>query len=257
MTSYGSVVGTVLGHKKVWLAHFFGNAVLFALIYGWLSIPDRTAANVVSTIVLGLVILLAGLWLHASTLSFFRSAHSDNPVRFLDVLRSIPRRLPGFFLWCVAAALLYWGVLAWDATRLEWANWMASGLTLRLQRPVRPDQVNSVLTGVFWIACGFVIPLIVLPSGSVTAGAGLRGLWSSGLRETWKAIRRPRYWGSMLLFALLGAYVPYLLIWWVPLSGGLGVELASMVLRLGLAYGLAITCLLLIASLVGRQVSRG
>lgn len=52
----------------------------------------------------------------------------------------------------------------------------------------------------------------------------------------------------------VGAYLPHLLIGWHPRVAGLTMQTASLAIRFGLAYLLAVSAWLVLASLVARLV---
>ena len=52
--------------------------------------------------------------------------------------------------------------------------------------------------------------------------------------------------------ATVGAYLPYKLIGWHPRVAGLTMQTASLAVRFGVAYVLAVSAVLILASLVAR-----
>jgi hypothetical protein len=52
----------VWSNKTLWVIHVFANAALFAAIYGWLWIPDRTVLDLILSAVTGVSIVLLASW---------------------------------------------------------------------------------------------------------------------------------------------------------------------------------------------------
>ena len=119
------------------------------------------------------------------------------------------------------------GLAAWILLALSWF-WL-------------PD---SNVWGVIWSA---VHGLIVIASGLWLMRKALRFYSSSP-----KATLRPRLYPSLLLLAAIGGYIPYKLIGWHPQLPGLGPQSASLIIRLGVAYLMAVSAWLILASLLGR-----
>jgi hypothetical protein len=91
-----------------------------------------------------------------------------------------------------------------------------------------------IQAAVFW----WVLPALMLPFGVEWASLGPR-------RTEYRRVARVqgslRYWIWMVIPAVIAAWVPKLLINWKP-GKGLGVEMTSAILRLGIAYGIALAC---------------
>jgi hypothetical protein len=251
-----SIFASVWSQKALWLLHVVGNAALIALIYEWLWIPDRTVTHLVVSVCTGLAIFGLALLLHGGTLSFYRALHSDNPSSWTSTFGFSANRLVAFALWTLilAAALAF---VYWVGGHQEGvANWLSSFLTLRLRRPVTPVFVASMFSWVITIAGFIVLPALWLPAGSRTAHEGFRGLSWTGMKKSFRLPGRPHYWIAYIVLFVAGAGVPYLLVWWIPEVRGFYAETTSLVLRFLVAYLLAITSWLLLASMVGRDAPR-
>jgi hypothetical protein len=113
------------------------------------------------------------------------------------------------------------------------SNWIASALTFRLRRPVRPAVISGMLSVLVGVLAFIVIPLALL--------------------QFWK---RQWSWKYLLLYGVLflaGAYLPYQLIWWVPKFSGLYGQAVSMAVRFSIAYVLAVTAWLVLAAVTVRR----
>ena len=85
--------------------HLLGNAALFALFFAWLSLPDRTAADLALTVLLGAAVAFGALLLHGSTMALFHDALTRKPCAVAV------RRLHLLLLWAAAlaaTALIFW-----------------------------------------------------------------------------------------------------------------------------------------------------
>lgn len=85
--------------------HVLGNAVLFALFFAWLSLPDRTAADLALTALLGAAVAFGALLLHGSTMALFHDALTRKPCSVAL------RRLHLLLVWAAAiaaTALIFW-----------------------------------------------------------------------------------------------------------------------------------------------------
>jgi hypothetical protein len=206
--------------RKTVAIQAFGYLVLLALVYGWLGIADGSVWQVLLSAVLALAIVFGGVWLTASALA-------AEPLS--------PRSLPRFLIWIAAAAAVIaccvW--LAGYGPRVGFS--VASHLTLWFRRPVKPQTMGSLYVGLLWIA----------------GAAGVLALLPAAVKS------RPtrKYWVSSALLVLAGIWLPRLLVGWVPKFQGFGAQTASMILRFGLAYAIALAAWLSIAALARRSGS--
>src|SRR5947199_3833664 len=99
--------------KQLWLVHLVGNAVLAALVWVWLGIPDARTWQLGATAVLGLVVLVGALWLHGSTFRYF----TPGPSAGLDeAFRFGLKRVPLFAAWTLFLVAILIGVESWAPT---------------------------------------------------------------------------------------------------------------------------------------------
>jgi hypothetical protein len=196
--------------KRLWLADLAGSALLLFLVDVWLGIPDRKTWQLAATAVLGLAIVGAALWLVAATFAAF------------DPEESALRRLPRVAA-CAAAAVAVCLALAWLAGYFpKWSAWLGSALTLKLHRPVDPRAIHGLFELVRRLLAWMVVPALAI--------AGVRG---------WRV--RRRFWLEYLAVWLLAWYLPWRLVHWVPLIENLAGQMASFVLRFGVAWVLAVS----------------
>jgi len=226
-----SALRRIWQNKLLWAIHVIVNAALLAAIYGWLSIPDRTVLDLVLSALAGLGIVLVTSWLHGGTMEFFRSSHQTGGPVLWQSFRPSTRRIAVFAGWLLVLVLAIVLVLQLRGRVEPVSNWIASALTLQLQRPVSPASVSRILSAVVWLAAFFATPFLLLR------------FWK------WKWTRK-----HLLIYSVLfvvAAYIPYRLIWWVPELEGLYAQSVSMGARFVLAYLLAVTGWLALASTLG------
>lgn len=238
--------------KPVWLVHLVVNAGLVLLAYTWLWIPDATLWELALTALVVLVFFVVLLWLHGATLAHFRRLHSGQSAGFWRALRGTPPRLPAITAWAMLALLFYLLAAVLAAALTVAAALSASALTGFLRTPISPETMGRLYLALLRVAGWILLPLFLLPLGSVAADEGRRGMGRRGWGPAWRACRCFRYWLNYFAVFLLGAYLPLWLINWVPSLEGLFSQSASLLVRFSLAYLLMVTSWLWLVSLVGR-----
>jgi hypothetical protein len=198
-----------------------GYLALLALVYGWFGIVESNAWQLMLSVLLGLVILFVAVWLIASALA-------------APELVSL-RRLGGCLVWfgAVAAVIFLCVWLAGYRPRVGLS--VASHLTLWFRRPVKPQTVGTIYVRLLRIA-GTAGVLVILPF-------------------TVKARPTRRYWMRSAPTAAAGFLLSMRLISWVPAFQSFGAQTASMIVRFGLAYAIALAAWLVIASAARRSRS--
>ncbi len=243
-------------HKRLWLLQAAGNIALLALGYGWLWIPEESVWQLAGSALLALVLLAGALWLHGGSLAFFRQLHAtegDSLASVGSVYRVALRWLPALVVWAALLIVVLW-FLDWiEGLRSDASAWVASWLTMTLWRPISPQGLGRVFSALVWLVNWFVIPLAALPVALQALTTGFGGYRWQGLRKAWKLFRRPRYWLAYGLLFVVGAYLPYRLVSWVPEAEGFFTEAASLAARFSLAYVLVVTAWLVLLSLLGRM----
>ena len=190
--------------KRVLVLHLIGNAVLILLLYAWLGIRDARVFQIAISVLLGVALLGAALWLHAGTWHWMRA--QDWRVPSATLLR------------CAGGLAMFVGLL-WLLSLIpldKAALWTASLLTLKTRKQVTPDSVSRVYAAIVWLVKWFVLPIVLL------------GQW-----------KRPRFWLVLAGVLLLGWYVPQRLMHWAPQFKSTTAEIASLMLRWSIAYMLA------------------
>ncbi len=226
---------------RLWVLQFVGNIVLFAAFAGWLHIPEEHWWQLACSAVIALLLVLCFLWMQAGTLAAFpRSTEEGAKCPFRPALK----HLFAFLVWLVVLVVLLRVVDHWIENDYQVAAFLTSKMPSWMRQAFGWNfyaWVQRFFVVVYW----YIVPGLLLPFGAMA----VRGLNREALRGALRTLRSIWYWLFLLIFVLLGVYLPKLLIDWTPEST-LTKETISMVLRLLVAYGLAIGYWLMTASLV-------
>ncbi len=247
MSTLGEAMAMAWSGKRVWLLQFLLNPVLFALGALWLTIPEAHVWQLVLSAVLAVVVVIAALGLQSGTLVYF-----GEPEKSWAAFRAGWRTLIAFAVWAALLAGCLCLVSGWSEHAYQFASYMRSILPSGLRRHIGETQMDSMVLGLAWFVCWIAAPGIFLPMGRQMAKHGFGGLGKHGWRAWWRTVRSGWYWLSFVVLAALGIYVPQRLIAWVPKMSSMSGETTSMVLRLLVAWLLAVTAWVVLASVVGR-----
>jgi hypothetical protein len=176
------------------MLQFVANALIVYAFYEWLGIRDSRASQLILSFVLGLAIIAGTVLLHSRTFHI-------KPLRFAVILL--------LFL------LICWGLSALPLDKF--GLWIASTLTFRLRKPIKPASVVRILIYLEMFIQWIVVPLLLLGR------------------------RSPKFWLQYVAVALLAFFVPTLLIHWTPSLSATWLQVTSFVVRFGLAYCLVTT----------------
>lgn len=228
--------------------HLFANALLLWLAYQWLAMSEATTLGLAWNAVAALAILAAAALLHGATFASFRKdAKPGAGASFARALRHI---LP--LLAVVAGAIAIYTFLAW------WAGYsvtpaakLASWLTLRFRKPVRPAAVLRCFNAVLWMVRWVLLPADLLPLFSGVAARGWRGFDEFGWRRYSRLYRL-----EAPLLVLGGVWLPLWMINWVPRVEGFNMQMTSFALRVGIGYLLFVCAAMALAYLTSREKSK-
>lgn len=216
---------------RVALMHLGANALLLSLGYYWLGLAESRAATLAWSAFVALFFLCLLCWTYGAAFACL----DPNPWRM--ALRNL---LP-LIAAAIAAVLLYTLLFRLYDGSIKPASQIASWLTLKMRKPVRPLTILRVFEAMVWLLRWVVVPVVLVPVLSGVATRGLRGFrFRSPTRSQWL---------STPVLLLLGLWAPLKLIAWVPRIGGFGVEALSFALRAAIAYFLFGASLLLLAFL--------
>jgi len=140
-------------HKRFLLLEALAGAAWTALALSWFWLPDSHVWGVALAAVEGVVLIVAGLWLMAATLLFYRRAHAGKDVTLAPIWRESLRRVPALVAWAFVVALTQWVSLRWKAPLWIWLMPAIMLLPLVAQSPWRvryfPDAAILVVAGLY------------------------------------------------------------------------------------------------------------
>jgi hypothetical protein len=223
--------------SPLWLAQAVGNALLLWLGYYWLGLGESRAIALVWSAVVALAIVLGACWLHGAAFVWF----SDPKPRLRTVFATALRRILPLLAAAAVVLLVYWlAKLAADAAAGSSFK-LASWLTLKLRKPVRPSAMLRACGVLFWIVRWVVLPVLLLPTVAGVAARAWRGFGEFGVM-----VRRRLYWIEVPVLLLAAFWAPMQIYRWTPHAGSFRMEMASFVVRLAAAYLLSLSAWLLL-----------
>ena len=220
------------------------NALLLWLAYEWLVLPESTPLRLAWSAVAALSILAAASCLHGATFASFRSGAEPGLV---PAFRTVLRHLLPLVLMVLAAIAIYSFLAWWAGYSSTPAFKLASWLTLKFRKPVRPATVMRYFNAILWMVRWVLLPADLLPLFSGVASRGWRGFDEFG----WRRYSR-RYRLEVPLLTLCAVWVPFRLVDWVPRVKGFNMEMLSFALRVGAAYLLFVSAAMVLAFLTSR-----
>jgi len=227
-------------HLRMFLLHSLINAALLLLLYYWLGIGESTTSRLLLSFVLAALLLAAAAATYGSAFAYFRGQLTVS-----NAWRASVRHLVPLIACAAIIASLYWAIAAWSYVIVKPAFPVASWLTMRLQRPVRPAAVSRILEAILWIVRWLVLPVILVPLAAAVAEQGWKGF------RAWR-FTRAMQWLMIPVGLLIAIELPLKLIYWVPDVHGFALEAASFAARALTAYLLFCAAGLLVAFATSR-----
>jgi hypothetical protein len=156
-------------------------------------------------------------WLYGASFAFFAER------RVWPAFTASLRRLAPLVAVAIAAVVIY-SLLARLTDAMDGPGFrLASWLTLKLRKPVKPDTVQAIFHAVFWAVRWIVLPVLALPMVSAIVSRPSR-------RRTWL------YWIETPVLLLAALWAPLKLVGWVPHMKSFNGEMTSFALRALLAF---------------------
>jgi hypothetical protein len=226
--------------KGIVALQWAGNLLLMLFAALWLQIPDSHVWEFALSILLGLLIVLAVVWLYARTV---RSLRGENA--------AFVHRIVVLLVFAAVWMLLLYPI-GWGRAKEElYAGFLNSKLSPSLRYfftysrlLVWQEYFYDLLQ---WIAAGLLIPLVVDATAFGISGAIFRRAgyaWRSGL-----------YWLVVVLAGFAGVALTRILLDWTP-GRGLSAEAISLLVRLGFAYTVGIFLWCFVLSLAAVYLER-
>jgi len=226
------------------LVQLLANALLLWLAFEWLSLSESTPLRLVWSAVAALAILALASWLHGATFAGFRGGAEPGIV---PSFRTALRHLLPLVLMVLAAVAIYAFLAWWAGYSVNPSAKLASWLTLKFRKPVRPATVLRYFNAVLWMVRWVLLPADLLPLFSGVAARGWRGFDEFGWRRYSRLYRL-----EVPLLALCALWLPLRLVDWVPRVSGFSMEMVSFCLRIAAAYFLFVGAAMVLAFLTSR-----
>jgi len=236
------------GAAKLWLLNIFGNAALVACFYFWLLLPDAHGWQVGASAVLALVVIFFGVWLRAGSFACFRVGDFRENAAVWRAFRHALGHIIALVLWLIPLAAVEYGLLSLRIYIPQFGVWAwQKGLRLG-----SPRQVSHVADWLLWFVI-WLLPFLWLPVASTVAAVGLK---AKRMSRSLRVLKRLAYWIWVVVLLIVGAYLPYKLVWWIPDLSTLGKQAWSAGLRFALAYLLLISAWVALLLVVGERVEK-
>jgi hypothetical protein len=208
-------------------AHLVGNAALLWLGYYWLGVGESDAAHLAFSAAIILFLALAAVWLHGTSLVFFR----DNGSLANAAKRSLRNLLP-LILLTIVVALIYAALHHFYISFGHEAFNIGSYSTMKLRRPVEPAKVLQGFHIFIWLLRWFVVPVFALPLAAEVADRG----WSGFTVNAFRRSRKFLFWLEAGVLLVAAIHLPLHLFYWIPKAPSFALEVVSVTLRIGLGY---------------------
>ena len=220
------------------------NAVLIWLAYEWLAMSESTTMRLAWSLAAALAILAAASLLHGATFVSFREGAAPGVGKSF---RTVLRHLLPLLLMVLAAIAIYVFLAWWEGYSVTPSAKLASWLTLKFRKPVRPATVLRYFNAILWMVRWVLLPADLMPLFSGVASRGWRGFNEFGWRRYSRLYRL-----EVPLLALCAAWLPFRLLNWVPKVGGFSMEMTSFAVRVVAAYLLFVGAAMVLAYLTSR-----
>ncbi len=218
------------GHKllRMALVHLIVSGLVLWLGYYWLGIAETRGSTLTWSFCVSLLILPLTCAVFGAGLVFF---HDAEPGGVAGALRTSIRNLLPLAVAAIGIVVVYWLLTRWGDYSAKPAFRIASWLTLKLRKPVRPGSVAHVFAVVLWLVRWMVVPVLAMPVVAGIANEGWRGLGAVAVKT-----RKGVYWIAVPAVLFCEVKLPLLLLQWVPHVSGFRMQAVSFVLRGTAAY---------------------
>lgn len=224
-----------IGQARGWVAAQFWATLLLVLAgVAWTRLPDTHTWQVLLSLLVPLLLLIAALVLQAGTM---RALTDDDGKRAKLVLGVVT-----LLVW-VAVFWVCWAILDWCDDRIpRWAGYLNSQASAHTRaRLLTYEHLQRWFTLAEWVLRWIVVPAKVIPFAMSSAQWGWRLPFRRILRLLWNW----RWWLAVVLAALLGVLLPSHFFTSLP-HGTVAHQVWAVVLKLAAIYLLALVCWVLL-----------
>ncbi len=220
-----------------------GNAAALLLAFAWLRVPDSHAWQFLLSVILGLAIVAAFLWLHATTFRGLRTS-----------VLPVPTAVQLLTLVCI---IFFWMFLLQPISATRSFEPLLSGYFNSKFSPqmrsfftfARLVQWQEYLLDLLeWLIAGLLLPAAMAAVATGKDTRTFRGL--SYVYQRWQ------YWAAVFLCGFAGERLTSALVQWTPGKGLVG-ETISVVARLAIAYTADILLWCSVLALTAVYLDRG
>jgi hypothetical protein len=206
---------------RLLLGQWVGNFLLMLLAAGWLQIPDSHTWQFVFSMLSGVLLVLAFLWLYTATFRRLRAC-ARPPWWQSCLVLAVFVALWWLLMQPISAGRAHEALFAgyWNSQSPAWLRYRFGYSSLVAWQERIYDCVQ-------WLWAGLLLPLVV-----ETCACGLHPGWP---RRAARVYRHWLYWLCVLVFGLGGSALTWALADWTP-AAGLAGQTLSVVARLGIAY---------------------
>ncbi len=238
------------GVAKLWLLNLFGNAALLSSVYFWLLLPDAHGWQVALSAGLAIATILFGLWLRAGSFAYFRLTEFRENATVGLAFRHAIRHMIALAVCAIPMAVIEWELLSLRRYTPQFGVWFWQKVPL--VRFGSPRQLYHTSDYLLWLLMALLL-CIWLPIASTVAAVGLR---PARMARSLRTLKRLPYWLWICGLTLIGAYLPYKLVWWIPDLSTLTKQAWSAGLRFALAYVLLISAWVALLFVVGVRAEK-
>ncbi len=238
------------GVAKLWLLNLFGNAALLASVYFWLLLPDAHGWQVGASGLLAIVVIFFGLWLRTGSFAYFRVAEFREQGSVWRSFRHSLRHMIALAIWAILLAALEWCLFS----RLQYAPQFGVWFWQKVPA-LRFGSPRLIFHIAQWVIV-FLMALLIalwLPVASTVAATGFK---PAAITRSWRLLKSGSYWLWFCCLAIVGGYVSYKLVWWIPDLKTLTQQAWSAGLRFALAYVLVISAWIALLLVIGDRLSQ-
>ncbi len=242
----------LLHTPRLWLVQVTGNVAILLLYAGWLRLPEAHLWELILNALVPLLIFVGAVVLHGGTLDYFRRSQADRAALLIPAFRNASRHLFAIVIWLVVFFIL-WNQLNWlDNNSYRISGFLRSSLPAWLRKHTTDNGFDDSFGFLVAVLRWVIIPGLLLPMALLTAELGLRGL--KRFREWGRMLRSLDYWLVIALAAFIGVALTDALMDWKPKqqTATLFQEEVSVIIRLIVAYLLALFSWLWVCSMLGR-----
>ena len=223
--------------------HLIANALLLWLGYYWLGVGEGSIPSLLWSAFVAVVLLVSAVLIHGAALA---GTPWPGPIQ---AVRGTLRNLAPLVVLALVALAVY-GLLAW------WRNYsetpalnIASWLTLKTRKPVKPESVLKVFNFFLWFVRWMIVPCGLLPLAASMARDGWKGI----AKSAWK---KPKlYWILVPLLLVVAVWLPLKLVTFGPLTKSFTVQMLTFSLRAVIAYVLFVGGLLALARVTSQTTA--